>query len=85
MQPRCGAANAELVVRALEKPRALEVRQAQHDAEFFHQRRLDCFDRQAVLFVDVDSARWSCMFCNEAFTQVMVLFKYCCAWICKAG
>ena len=66
---------AELVVRILEKPRALELRQSQLDAEFFHRRRLDCFDRQAVLFVDTSSARWSCLFCNEAFSQVAVLLS----------
>ena len=62
---------AELVVRVLERPRALEHRVAQADTDYFFKRRLDCFDRQAVLFVDVASLPWSVMLCNQAFTQVL--------------
>lgn len=62
---------AELVVRVLERNRAAEYRLAQKETEYFHQRHLDCFDRQAVLFVDVGSLPWSVMLCNNAFTQVM--------------
>ena len=64
---------AELVVRVLERDRALEHRRTETDTQHFYKRHLDCFDRQAVLFVDVASLPWSIMLCNQAFTQVISL------------
>ena len=69
---------AELVVRVLERQRASEYRIAHTESEFFYRRHLDCFDRQAVLFVDVGSSPWSVMLSNTAFSQVPTLIPPSC-------
>ncbi len=72
----CFWLGAELVVRVLERDRALEHRRTETDTQHFYKRHLDCFDRQAVLFVDVASLPWSIMLSNLAFTQVLTLSPY---------